>query len=422
MNEHDSDFVDEIVPSELPQHTSPPRDDFKPWHKVRKQFIRERQWNELVRRVVDRYLRQQLQHEPVDWSLDQDEDDTVNQMTEIPESVRVERSLNCLVIPGDDLLDVRSLWSYIRSYKCFIRYLGFNEAQGSDQRGTRVHVSNNEVTSLDRVARDSRVIPDRFQSIASQNSQAYRYLKEHGPFHIVNLDLCDSLFPTRVAEPNDYYKAVHRLAEYQMKTQTSPWLLFVTTQVEPAVVNGPELERMCKPIRTNWDTHPEFALRLGAVIPNAAFEVDGVTINISELDEERMIFVFGVALGKWLMALATSASPQWFLQMLRSYRYAVRRGPFADMLSLAFLFRPKFSPPVDATGLSDLQIAVPHFPSEVECALKLVSAMQNIADVDALLQDDTDLRALMETASADLLESAGFDRGKYLQWPDRYYE
>ena len=115
---------------------------------------------------------------------------------EIPEAIRIERPLRCLVVPGDDLLDVRSLWQSLRPYNCYMRYLGFNEGHGSKQIDTRVHVANNEVTSLDKVARDSQVLHGPFQSIASENSQAYQYLKEYGPFHVVNLDICDSLFPT----------------------------------------------------------------------------------------------------------------------------------------------------------------------------------------------------------------------------------
>ena len=128
------------------------RAEFQPWHKVRKQYIRQRQWNKLTSRMVDRYLKSQLQNDAADWSVAEEDAEAVGTSAEVPESVRVDRPLRCLVIPGNDLLDLRSLWKEHLPHNCFIRYLGFNEVQGSDQRGTRVHVANNEVTSLARVA------------------------------------------------------------------------------------------------------------------------------------------------------------------------------------------------------------------------------------------------------------------------------
>ena len=69
MSLEDSDLAEDIVQDTLPQHTQPARDDFEPWHKVRKQFIRERQWNKLIHGMVQR-LSHQLAREAVDWSLD----------------------------------------------------------------------------------------------------------------------------------------------------------------------------------------------------------------------------------------------------------------------------------------------------------------------------------------------------------------
>ncbi len=418
MKDEESDFVDEIVQSKLPQHTSPARDDFQPWHKVRKQFIREKQWNLLVSEMVRRYLKRQLQTDTTDWLADEEESD---RSSEIPEGVILDRPLRCLVIPGDDLLDLRSLYKDTRPFNCYIKYLGFNQGQGSDQKRTRVDVANNEVTSLKEVASNSTVAPDQFQSIASTKSQAYRYMKDYGPFHVVNLDLCDSLFPSLTVDAK-YYSAIHRLAEYQMKSQTVPWLLFITTQIEPSQVSVPDFSKMCTPTQHNLRAHPDFAERLASVLPPEALQDDGAIVVISQLNDEQMIFVFGVALGKWLISLGATSSPTWVVEMLRSYRYAIRRDPFVEMLSLAFQFLPKFSPPIDKTGLSKLFVSASQPSSELDSALKLLTAVGKIGDVDLLLKADPDLCSAMEKASADLLESAGYDRERYLEWQGRYYD
>jgi len=419
MSDGNADFVDDIVPDELPRHIEAPRDDFKPWHKVRKQFIRERQWNPLIATLVQR-LRQTLQDEASGWTTETTEK-TAGAIQEVPESLMIERPLRLLVIPGDDLLDLRSLWKEIQPFQCYMRYLGFNSSQGSTTEGTRVYVSNNEVTSLSRVATNSQVLHDRFQAIANQKSTAYHYLREYGPFHVVNLDLCDSLFPTASGERSDYYNALHRLAEYQMKNQTTPWLLFITTQVEPGNVQRSEFDKICEPTRTNCETHSDFSERLNNIVPAEAFQSGRSGVDISKLNEEHMIRLFGVGLGKWLMQLAGSASPQWFVDAKQCYRYGIREDPHVEMLSFAFLFRPNFQPPIDTAGLSSLDISRRETPSELASALRLISMVEQLVDVDHLLNSDDELRHGLESASADLMASAGFDREKYLQWPDRYY-
>ena len=411
MKEPNSEFADAIVPDAVPEHTAPARDEFKPWHKVRKQFIREHQWNNLVARMVKRYLGG-LQTDAEDWSLEFEGDEDV---AEVPDQIRVERPLKCLVIPGDDLLDLRALWRHLRPLNCYIKYLGFNEAQGSDQEGTRVHVAHNDVTSLHHVSRESVVLADRFQSVASLQSQAYRYLKEFGPFHLVNLDLCDTLFPIGAERQTDYYNALYRVAEYQMKNQTSPWLLFITTQVEPGAANADALGKLCAPTKKNYDTHTDFADRVCKLLPKEAFTSSDV-VDVSKLSEHHMADLFGIALGKWLITLAASGSPNWIVQMLKSYRYSIKPETSVEMLSLAFLFRPRVTPPTDPTGISAVEVAIPKFPDERESAIRLLSAVERLADVDKLLADDESMCTAMEINSADLLESAGYDREAYVAW------
>src|SRR5882724_8463451 len=185
MSSPGSDFIDDIVQDELPAHTVPPRDKFLPWHRVKKEFIRRNQWNDLTARMIKRYWWQQLKHDEEEWSLE--EITGAADAVEVPIDIVLDRTLKCLVIPGEDLLDVRALWRDVNELNCHVQYLGFNESFGSDQKGTRIHVANNAVLSLPRVWKDSCVVPDRFEAIQSHESQAYRYLKNYGPYHVVNL-------------------------------------------------------------------------------------------------------------------------------------------------------------------------------------------------------------------------------------------
>lgn len=405
MSSPGSDIAEGIVPDRRPEHIAPPRSEFLPWHKVRKQFIRRHQWNELTKRNVSGKWRLDLQKPSA----------TAGQAHS---TMLVTHPLSCLVIPGNHLLDVRSMWTEISPLDCFIRYLGFNEGHGSSEVGTEVYVANNAVTSLPGVLPNSQVLKDRFEAIAGANSPAYKYLRDYGPYHIVNLDLCGSMFPNTAQDVEPYYTALNRLLEYQFAAQKTNWLLFITTMVEPAVVDNAWMQRLCKPTRENFDAHPNFAAKLEGLLPRAALEDTAKNVNLSCLSEDELIRLFGVALGKWLMRLGQSPSPKWTVGMRRSFRYSINEDKGAVMLSLAFEMTPNFAPPVDVTGMSKLKVTAKTFPSEAESAVKLAVSVAGITDVDGMLAADTKMKTALRDEAADLLASAGFDRMKYIEWVD----
>ena len=413
MTSEFTSFADEIIQDDLPQHTVPPRDKFRPWHRVKKEYIRREQWNELTVSMIKRYWKQQLK-QPDGWQLDDDSDSSA--AVEPPADVKWDHTLKCLVIPGEDLLDVRALWRDVNELNCHIRYLGFNESAGSDQKGTRIHVANNAVVSLRGVASDSRVVPDRFEAIQSRESQAHRYLKLYGPYHIVNLDLCGSMFPNTTKDPVEYYNALNRLLDYQFGNQRCEWLLFITTIVEPVVVDEERMQILCTPTRANVTAHGDYADKLKEFLPEEAFQSGEAPIDLNVFSEEQMTQLFGVALGKWLLALCQSAQPQWTIAMRQSYRYVVNKAKGAVMLSLAFALKPNIQPPMDETGMSTLEHAPKKYPSERECALQLAKSVSRIRDVDETLAGDPELKAKLRESQADLLEAAGYDRVAYINW------
>lgn len=414
MTSDDSDFVDEIVADRRPVHTAPPSDDFKPWHRVRKEFIRQQQWNELTIRLAKRRWFQELRQDDIEWALDDDAKEVESSVT--PASEMQKRPLRCLVIPGDDLLDIRALWRDTQEHNCQICYLGFNERHGSDQEGTRIHVANNAVTSLSRVNKNSQVIGDRFEHIIHQNSQARRYLRSYGPYHVVNLDFCGSIFPNTQSDAQPYLKAVHEMLIYQFAEQKSPWLLFVTTEVQPSIADPGKLESFCRLARNNYNEHAEFRDEVGKFLPESAFENAEVSVNLGGLTEDQMVKLFGVALGKWLLQLSHSAQPQWTVSMRRSYQYSINEDKGAVMLALAFEFLPNITPPVDRSGISSLNIKPKEFPDEKECALKIARSVAAIQDVDIRLDAEPELKQKLTDDHASLLESAGFDRDAYVAW------
>jgi len=312
------------------------------------------------------------------------------------------------------LLDIRSLHRDTEGIQCYIRYLGFNYRQGSEQSNTRVHIAHNDVTSSSRVSNDSIVLPDLFQMVAKPSSQAYRYVKQLGPFHVINLDLCDSLFPNKETDIEACYDGLHAIAAYQMKEMATPWLLFITTEVAPREVNPYQFDKLCKPTKTNLQ-HESFRDALATLVPIESLRSEQ-QVDLTLLNEKQLIDLFGVAIGKALLSFCSSAGATWKLEMRVSHSYSINPEKRVSMMSFAFQFTPISRPPQDATGISTLTLNHPAPFDEVELAIKLVTSVQRITDVDTLLESDAMLRESLVTSSADLLESAGYDRDAYVQW------
>lgn len=413
----DSDLADDIVQGEVPKHLPPPgapRTEFKAWHRVRKHFIRERQWNHEINHLAQR-RRRVLQTDESEWG-DHLSDGGVSD-DELPEDVRISRPLRLLVLPGDDLLDVRSLWGKLHPQGCYLQFLGFNSSLSSVERQNRMAVTESAVTQLNKICKRSHVSSDRFQDIARENSKAYRGFREYGPYDVVNLDLCDSLVPRgRPQETEDYYSAIHQLLNYQLNHQTEPWLLFVTTQVDRDTVDQSAIDRLAKPMRRNCDQHTEFAEELDSIVPSDSFKSTAYQFDLSHVDQTQLVGVFGVILGKWLVDTLGSASPPCSVTLLRSYRYVIHKDKNVQMLSLGFLIKPHRSPPVDPSGLSRLKPKISEFPSELDTALGILTIAKEIKDVDELLREDPDAHSSLAEGQADLLAAAGYDRDAYLNW------
>lgn len=417
MSEEASNFSDDIVPAELPKHLPTSADTrkrgFLPWHKVRKQVIRNKQWNEAIVYRIKSYWRKHLKKEELVPTADLF--GTTDASPEAATTVAsAPQALNCLVIPGNDLLDVRSLCHAIKDEGCHIRFLGFNNSGGAGVND----VAENAVRALPMVRKNSLVLRDPFQSIGSDNSQAYHHLGRYGPYEVVNLDLCDMLVPGADKAATDrYYAAIRQLMKYQFEAQTHPWLFFITTHVDRAVADQEGLDRLAGSLRTNCDNHTVFAAELEKLVPKAAF-TGSRRFDLDALTHDQLVESFGVVLGKWLIRLAESSRPQWMVTLLSSYRYTVEPVSGACMLSLAFEFKRRVTPPVDPAGYGSAPPPATGQKTELNLAIDLITSALYIKDPDAMMQADATLAAEMKEASADLMAEAGYERDAYLAWVD----
>ena len=206
--------------------------------------------------------------------------------------------------------------------------------------------------------------------------------------------------------------------DFHLKFLNTSSNIFITTMVEPGVVHPDRLQALCKPTRENFRKHDEFAIKLKAFLPEHTFQNIEQSLNLGALGDDQMVQLFGVAFGKWILSSCQTASPQWTIAMRKSFRYSLNKSKGAVMLSLAFALKPNITPPVDDTGMANLDLPSRRYPDERECAIKLAESVCQIRDVDETLLAEPELKTKLRDSQADLLESAGYDRAAYLRWVD----
>jgi hypothetical protein len=379
--ENDS-LLDDVLPP-VPAREDLGRREFQPWHRPRKQLIRLQQWRKEVQRLID------------DLRLG-------------------ERPFAYFTLPGEDLLDIRVIAMGCHQKGVDVRYLGIN-APSRPQLSLHEAVSQREVLELPNVRLQSKLIPDRFETVVSATSLASRYIKEYGTFDALNIDLCDSVAsPGKRAHPQtvSYFDAIHALVRNQIR-RTEPWLLFLTTRCTAEAVHDGDLEKLCAIIDANVIRSGEFRLKCAVLLNAPEIESGKSSLSLPDLfPANTRRFALGV--GKWLLSLAGAATPQWEVSMLPSYHYRVSAA--GDMLSIAVKFVPQIAAPADRTGLSAIASTGVQFLNEEQQATKILDVVLNLTDLDQYIAANKELRDNVIDSAVELLAGAGYDGEGYLDW------
>jgi hypothetical protein len=376
-------LADEIFPIttyEAPMPSQVKR-RFQPWHRPRKQYVRHHQWCHEVKKLVKA-------------------------------KAPTEGVLKYLGLPGDDLLDLRYFHSAIcEPYGVKLRFLGFNRgANPKSPRQIDLNISLDEVKRLNRIDPQSEVLGDDFTRVANQKSIAFERTCAHGPYDIINLDLCDGFGAKEPGELDDsYYTAVSSLLSLQARN-ANPWLMFLTTRADKANVNANLLQKLIDKYCCNLEQHSAFK---DASRQHFAIETsEAVTQAIGQPD--GLLHVFLTGLCKWFVALALEHQPPTSVEVLSVFGYRVNKGAACeDLVSLAIKFTPTFNLVSDPVGLA----AQPNTsPSEGSMATKALGRVATRIDADLKLSQDTVLFQSMTEATVCLLEPARYDVDEYRAW------
>lgn len=359
----------------------PPKKQFLPWHKARKQFVRNDQWCYYIGQLLD-------------------------------EAKMADNVLTYFGLPGVDLLDLRYFSSKIcvpRSLK--LRFLAFNDAADphSGDQG-ELNISLDELSKLATFDPMSEILPDDFRQLVDDDSIAWQKTLELGPYDVINLDLCDGFGAQASGQINEtYYNAISKLLAVQARKKT-PWLLLLTTRVGREHVHANTFDRLSTLYGNNLNGCPEFK-RASAT----SFQItDGPALRKAKESPVGLQRVFLVGLCKWLLKFGVEQRPPSKMAVKNVLGYRVLpAAKTEDMVSLAIRFDPMHGALEDVAQLAS---AKPIKLDECDLATEALKKVKALRNVDDYLATQVSVKNEMIEAMCNLLEAARYDVDEYRRW------
>lgn len=384
--EHDS-FADDAVPKK-PERLARADRPLQPWHKPRKQFVR-REWVATVRRL----------------------------MRELRFQVGAPKIFRYFTLPAPEMLDIRTLESTAKKEAFRVQYVGFTDARDGSNDDRQLQLGQASLRAKDDwVHSESEILYYRLEDLAAGPSPVARQkLEQFGPFHAINIDLCDYLFApgprARVLE------ALEQLIVVQTTRQHDDWLLFVATRFDSAQTCGIKFERLKNAIAANCGASKEFKDGLDELLKVSAGGAEEIIANPTTLSQDHLRDVICVGLTKWLTAILLKASPPFELEMLPTYVYAVD-GSKQDMLSLVYrcCYRGSPAPVSGAIDINPTSAATA--AREVALAIKALKQTRRLIDIDARLAGDAVTRQELVDETIGLLRQANYDEAVLAGYSD----
>ena len=382
VDEPGRDIADDVLPEEVEDLAVPVAlDALQPWHKPRKQFVRERQWIALARHLIEHERRQ-------------------GRLARIDEP-----EIHYLTLPGIDYLDVRQLADACNDLGCRLTSTGFQSGKEGNPDVARAQLREKSLIDAGHITGDSHTFAKWFQEISRVGSEAYRELIRRGPFHIVNIDACGSVAAPREDHARRLIDAIFRMVELQLDAPVGRWLLFVTADVRPDSLAEDALDGLCRAIFENLGENGDFRGGASSLFGCDDADVEAAIEVASGNEGLAFLKVFSLGFAKWLLHLARGR--QWEVLTHTPYCYSTRpQGDGTPTLAcLAFEFRRRAGLR-DPIGIVQAPPAPPGINQDTSVrAADKVAIMEN---VDRMMEAEPGVRAQMAERLKLLLREAGY--------------
>lgn len=364
-----------------------------PWHRPRKQKVREHQWVRLTKSYITR-MKERGDLLPI--QVVGSDGRTIHQAPE----------LRYLTLPGLDYLDVRMLGEAANGDGCRLTAVGFLDGASQTRVLARARVREVGLVQSGYITDQSITLPRQLESVCSADGDSLRELKRRAPFHIINIDACGSIAPKSAEHSSRLIEAIYRLVELQLAKANHRWLFFLTVDVREEDIDAQTFDALCDAIRQNAAQSEKF--KSAAIELFSANDTD-LEISIAKARASGgrgVLDLFSLGFSKWLLHLAEGK--QWTVRLKHSHCYSTWGGQAVppSMCSLAFEFIPPPPGLTDPLGVSR-QAPAAGGP-EGDPSMQIVAAAAAIDDLDVLFAEDIDLADEMNEKTRLLLIEAGY--------------
>lgn len=337
---------------------------FLPWHKPRKQWIRENQWWKQIERNL------------------------INNPTFGTDTIKY------FGLPGKDLLDIRYFEQRLSSSNKKICLLGLIN---SPQEWKSAQEQLSKIYDLIGIDKDSSIERLDFDNLLDYNTIGYSKIKKFEYFHIVNLDFCSSLIPNNTND--NRLRALEHLIHYQLQKVPNNWLLFITTRTSKDTSNSNTYEELVRCVDHNLiqdDFYNKFIEIFSDVILNDR------SIDRNSLENQKFINIFIVGLFNWISK--NSHELNFDIKLSSLACYDIQGDNSNDMISMCFTFKKILSSPTIPANLLSLR----------ETNLRALSKIQKIIPLDTIISSDIDRYTSIVQQQIQLLNEAGYDTSQYI--------
>lgn len=390
-----AEFAEESLPAPVSTDAVPIRlNSLFPWHRPRKQKVRQDQWVGLTTMLIRKLKEQNV---------------LVPQRITLPDGTPFQQlpEVRYLTLPGLDYLDVRLIGEICGGNNCALESVGFLSDAEDPAMLARARVRETSLIQAGYLKDTSITLPRDFESICNIESGTLRELKRRAPFHIVNIDACGSIALASAMHSRRLIDAIYRLVELQLSKANHRWLLFVTADARNGDLDPATFEALCDAVRENARSSADFEAGAIALLHPGAGELDRAIAAAKAADGRPFLNVFSLGFAKWLLHLAQTK--QWSVKLKRSHCYSTRPAddPSPSMISLAFEFVPPLVGLVDTFGVSR-QMPSPS-GSGMDPSMQILAGAGQMDDLDALLEADAALSASLNASTHSLLAEAGYE-------------
>lgn len=359
--------------------------DFKPWHKPRKQFMRDKQWWESLKRLI-----------------------TSSKYKDISE-------VKYFGLPGSEFLDIRHFLEKIDSLteekkeddvsksekqksnfnkKLSLFGLYDNKRDYEDALISIVPLKGNKYFSD-----DFKLLQYDFCAIENNDSLCYRNVAVNSPFHIVNLDFCDNALKDKTLS------SIFNLLQLQFSTfHNKPWLLCITTRSDSSAIN----DRLFDILKENYNQYKDEEHLNAALLENIESLYNQMEL-CKKLDDYKNLDIINetlqVLLIIWILKSAESENIK--VEVTSSMKYLVHAGK-PDMYSYVFKFT--------STGSKKHPFSPQKREENINLTTQSAAALGKFSrtlDVDNHLNENPDLKQKYTNEIKRLLKSIGYNVDNY---------